>query len=373
MSETEKRAFIPCRNTNLDFNNSEKKEIMNKIKAFVKEHTLCDPEWTEAISSQNFLVDLAFVLDMTQDVAFEDLLNIFLSSFSPQFSGGFKLNRRNILIIPDENQKLLSCMMKEDENDSYYKGELRACKITNPETIYQNYLYGIMINIATAANNNSLNNVFEYCIKELLSENSLDIRRGGWIHYRLPWITARILLGLHNILRNNRVIFSDKKLYIDITNQDKLALDSLIERIYDNKYWRSGAGDWVSRWESTGLCLEAFITSQNWLDNKYYVEKISSVIDYLFQEDVMKNWLPSSIDFSSESSTNNLLAQIVLSSVLYRYLKIDVWGKYAVHKKKISDFFKNCINQICNSSNIHPRQYCTVPQILLYVATAIKE
>lgn len=371
MKDIEKRAFIPTDNTDLD--SSIKKETINKIKSFVKEHTLCDPEWTEAISSQNFLIDLAFALDMTHDVAFEDLLNTFLSSFSPQFSGGFKLNKRNILIIPDENQKLLDCMIKEDETDSYYKGQLRARNIKNPDKIYQNYLYGIMINIATAANSNALNNVFEYCIKELLDENSLDSQRGGWIHYRLPWITARILLGLHNILKNNRVILPNRKLYRDITTQDKVALDSLIERIYDNKYWRSGAGDWVSKWESTGLCLEAFITSPNWLENKNYVDNVSKVIDYLFQEEIMKEWLPNSIDFSSENSTNALLAQTVLSSVLYRYLKIDIWRKYAVHKNKIGAFLVKCIDEICDCSNIHPRQYCTIPQILLYVATAIKE
>lgn len=366
----ERRAYIPnCDNC---LNDTQNQELMLKIRAIVKEHTLSDPEWTEAISSQNFLVDLAFVLDMTHDASFEKLLNTFLSSFSPNFSGGFKLNKRNVLIIPDENKKLLQCMEKEDQEGPFYCPQLLAKNIKNPDIIYQNYLYGIMVNIATAANNNALNHVFDYCINELLSDDSFDNERGGWIHYRLPWITARIILGLHNILKNKRVIL-DEKLYAIIVHQDKVGLDSLIDRIYDNKYWRSGAGDWVSKWESTGLCLEAFITSDNWLENKNYVDSISNVIEYLFQKDMMKEWLPDTIDLSTESSTNNLLAQIVLSSVLYRYLKLDVFEKYAVHKKSISNFFVKCMDAISDNHNIHPRQYCTVPQILLYIAKAIKE
>ena len=192
------------------------------------------------------------------------------------------------------------------------------------------------------------------------------------MHYRLPWITARILLGLHNILKNKRVVLN-RELYSNILYQDEVALNSLIDRIYDNKYWRSGAGDWVSKWESTGLCLEAFITSYNWSENRAYVENLSMVIDYLFQEDVLNDWLPTTIDLSTESSTNDLLAQIVLSSVLYRFLKIDAWKKYSVHKKRIGEFFVRCMDEISNTSNIHPRQYCTIPQILLYIAKAIKE
>ena len=310
---------------------------------------------------------------MTHDATFEELLNTFLSSFSPQFSGGFKLNKKNLLIIPDENKKLINCMKKEDKEDDYYNGDLSAVNIKNPDIIYQNYLYGIMINISSAANSYALNNVFEYCLTELLNEKSLDKQRGGWIHYRLPWITARILLGLHNILSNNRIILSNRNLYKEIDNQDRIALDSLIERIYNDQYWRSGAGNWVSMWESTGLCLEAFITSNKFLTSDYYLININKVIDYLFRPNVVKEWLPKEIDFSNEESTNNLLAKVVLCSVLFRYIKLDNWKKYIGYKNEIQEFFVKCVENICENKNITARQYCTIPQILLYIAVAVKE
>lgn len=369
-TDNKKRIFVPSIEE-LDISADEKKKLLAEIKSIIATHTLSDEEWTKAISAQNFLVDLAFELDMTRDRSFETLLNAFLGSFSPQFDGGYRMNERNILIIPDENQKLINCMIKEDEIDSFYSGPLSASKITNPDKIYQNYLYGIMVNIAAAANNAALTNVFNHCIKELFHDDSLDKERGGWVHYRLPWITARIVLGLQNVLNNNR-IWLQSDLYEKIASQVRIALKSLINRIYQNKYWRSGAGEWVSKWESTGLCLEAFISSKEWSADAYFIEPIDSVIKYLFTSDVMMEWMPNDIDFSTEESTNKLLAQIVLSSVLYRYLKFEKWKDFSHHRKEIGNFFIKCINTLTSTDKISVRQFCTMPQILLYIVKAIR-
>ncbi len=367
---TNARGRIYNENEQIDISEEEKRQLLSNIRAMVNMHTLCDECWTEAISSQNFLVDLAFELKMTRDETFKNLLNIFLLSFSPQFSGGFKLNDRNVLIIPNENQKLIECMLKEDQDDPYYHGALEAKKIVHPDRIYKNYLYGLMVNIATATVNSQLSNVFDHCINELLSDEALDKDRGGWYHYRLPWITARILLGFHNILKNDRltlnIIDKIEKLY-------NKGLSSLIERIYDNKYWRSGAGEWVSKWESTGLCLEAFLTSTEALRDQSYIVRINDVMSYLFKDGIVNEWLPKTIDFSTENSTNTLLAQVVLCSVLYRYIKLPEWKKYEKYCKEIGDFFISCMSELSKESSVIVRQFCTIPQILLYIVRAIKE
>lgn len=364
--DSKNRIYIP-ESTESDISSDDKKKIIRAIKRIVNTHTLCDEEWTKAISSQNFLVDLAFELNMNHDKSFENLLNIFLGSFSPQFDGGYRMNKKNILIIPDENKKLIECMEMEDETDSYYVGSLSASQITNPDIIYQNYLYGIMVNISSAANNTALSNVFNHCTSELLKSDALDLERGGWIHYRLPWITARIVLGFQNVLNNNRIwIPSDK--YENIKKQTEIAKQSLISRIYKLKYWRSGAGNWVSKWESTGLCLEVFLTSDEDLSD----DSIDNVIEYLFNDEVVPEWLPNKVDFSSEESTNTLLAQVVLCSVLYRYLKLRKWEKYAKWRMPIGKFFYDCIEYLTSSDNNMPiRQFCTMPQILLYISKAI--
>ena len=355
-----------------DLTSEEKQTLMSKIKSIVLRYGLANEKWTEAISSQNFLVELALLLDMTREKPFVELINAFLRSFSAQYQGGFKVDDKNILIIPDENEKLINCMIEEDEVDSYYAtGDLAAAKILNKDKIYTNYLYGVMVNISVSAYNQFLMAICNSCINELLNDSSLD-DRGGWVHYRLPWITARILLGIHNVLGNSRVQI-DNDLYNKIKQQDDKALKSLIDRIYNNTYWRSGAGDWVSKWESTGLCIEAFITSSDWNENSYYFAGINKVVNYLFQDDVINQWLPVEVNFDTEESTNDILAKIVLCSVLYRLLKYDKWNRYSHYKKSIGEIFVKCIEILNNTTKINSRQYCTMPQILLYIAKAIKD
>ena len=64
---TNARGRIYNENEQIDISEEEKRQLLSNIRAMVNMHTLCDECWTEAISSQNFLVDLAFELKMTRD------------------------------------------------------------------------------------------------------------------------------------------------------------------------------------------------------------------------------------------------------------------------------------------------------------------
>ena len=352
---------------NVEFN----KIIVSKIKNIVIKHSLTEPDWTKAISSQNFLVDLACDLELKSEQSFKDLMNIFLKSFSPQFDGGFELNKENILIIPDENQKLIDCMKEEDKKSSFYLGRLKADNIENPDIIYKNYLYGMMINISTTVSNHpALYGIFRHCIDELLEKHSLDTQ-GGWIHYRLPWITARIVTNLYKILNRKFLDVNESELQNKILSVSSNALDSLFHRLYNDNYWRSGAGTWVSKWESTGLCLEAFFESMKWRDEKY-INKINEIIRYLLEQEILTQWLPSAINVSNEEETNELLASIILGSVIYRYLQTGYFDEYIPQKSSLELFFEKCIEYIERTEEFKIRQFCTIPQILSYITIAMK-
>ena len=77
-TDSKSRIFIP-QNFESDISSDDKKKIIRAIKKN---------------SSQNFLVDLAFELNMNHERSFENLLNIFLGSFSPQFDGGYRMNKK---------------------------------------------------------------------------------------------------------------------------------------------------------------------------------------------------------------------------------------------------------------------------------------
>lgn len=350
---------------NSNSKNKKKNDLLLKIRSIIAEHTLKDKEWIKAISSQYFLIGIAKIFNYRNQQDYKIVLEESLSSFKLRYDGGYRIDDKNILIIPEENEKLINCMIKEDEVDDYYSsGRLNAKLINKPEVLYQNYHYGLMIKICSAENTDNLRAIQNISINELFKKEVLD-EYGGWYHYRLPWITARILISLKD------VNFQMRKDADEIDKHINRALDSLIERIYENKYWRSGAGDWVSKWESTALCLEALMVHNRIKKNKIIIDKI---IDYLVTEHILFEWLKKDPNFDDEESTNNTLASIVLSSIMYRII-----NKY--HKKQfeylISDimcYFEKCIDILLRDKNKrnHVRQHCTIPEILYYISIAIK-
>jgi len=346
-----------------NFSKQKNEELLLHIKSIIAEHTLKDKEWIKAISSQYFLIGIAKVLDYCDQDDYKQVLEASLSSFKLRYDGGYRIDEKNILIIPEENKKLIKCMQKEDSEDDYYKGRLGADLIDRPDVLYQNYHYGLMIKICSAEDTDNLRAIQKISMDELFKREVLD-EYGGWYHYRLSWITARILISLKDVKYDS---YSNKDI---IKKTIDKALDSLIERIFDNKYWRSGAGEWVSKWESTALCLEALMLHDYIKKNK---TKIDDVVKYLVDANSLSEWLKEPI-FDNETQTNNTLASIVLASNLYIIIKKYYKNQYANIIEKITIFFEQCISILLKdkSKRNNFRQHCTIPEILYYISVAIK-
>lgn len=341
-----------------------KKNILSNIEKIISKHSLEDKEWIKAISSQYFLVELAKVFDLTDHNDYKNVLEESLSSFKLRFDGGYRIDEKNILIIPEENQKLIQCMIKEDETCDYYTktNRLAAISIRHPEIIYRNYHYGLMVKICAAENTENLRVIQNISLQELFKSEALD-EYGGWYHYRLPWITARILISLKSVdfhLNPNKT---------EIQKQIDRAIDSLIKRLYDDKYWKSGAGEWVSSWESTALCLEALM-EHNAI--KKYMPYIDNVIIFLLSEECLNKWLYRVIKMDTEDSTNECLASIALASILYRIIKKYYKKTHQQHIQVFIDYFNFVIKLLLKNDKTAKRQYCTIPQILYYISVALK-
>lgn len=340
-----------------------KDTIIELVKKILALHTLYDLNWVKAISSQYFLVGLAKIFQYSPETNpdYKMLLEESFSSIKLCYHGGFKIDSNNILIIPDENKKLINCMLEEDKCDNYYHGtRLLASKIVKPDNIYKNYHNGLMVKISTAGTGSSFTAIQTVSLDELFKTEMLD-SYGGWYHYRLPWITARILIGLRY------VDFSKRSDRVNICKVIKQSINSLVDRINDN-HWRSGAGSWVSMWESTALCLEALFEYNAIHSNKVVV---NGVINYVLEEDIFDKWfLPP--DFSTEEDTNNTLATVVLSSVLFRVINKHFKRSWIKQQNLIIDYFELCLKKIETIKSVVLRQYCTIPQILYYITIAMK-
>lgn len=338
--------------------------ILEKVKKILALHTLSDEAWIKAVSSQYFLIGLAelFKFKAEKNSDYAAVLDESFSSIRLSYKGGFKIDDKNILIIPDENTKLINCMKAEDSHDNYYsRTRLKASSIKYPDLIYKNYHYGLMLKISSACNTPIFRAVQSVTLSELFKTSALD-PYGGWYHYRLPWITARILISLKSINYSSR---EDSENIERTVNE---ALKSLIDRISPEYYWRSGAGNWVSKWESTALCLEALYMYKQITCNKHL---INNVLNYLLEDSSKSMWLTDP-KFDTEQNANETLASIILSSVLYRLTKKYYKKQFTAIHISLEKLFYECLDIIERGEDSTIRQYCTVPEILYYITIALK-
>lgn len=345
-----------------DRNKTITESTLEKIRHIIANHGLDDETWAVAISAQYFLVGLAMVLGLNGNKDYFNLLDRFLSSFHYNIKGELILEKDHMLITPQETQKIVQYMSEEDKVDNYYRQseKMRAEKIdANLMTII--YHYGLTLRISSTEKIKVLDEIRRLSLNKLIkSDNSLD-EYGGWYPYRIPWITARILVSLKE---------SD---YSEIDSSDnsniiiQRALDSIVRRIYHEKYWRSGVGLWVSQWESTALCLEAL---DRWDAIEKNELKIKSVLNYAIEN--RHEWLVDPPDFSSEEASNKTLSSVLMVCVLQRIASNNPGLEdFATSSLENLTYLNRCVDTIGSITKPTIRQFCTIPQILYYIADTL--
>lgn len=363
-------------------NISFKNHIIKKLETYLRERSLSDPQWSKAISSQYFLIETAHILELTTTNSYQELEEEFFNTSCVFRKGVVQPSPQKILVVPDENDKLIERMQQEDDSGKYYKARLRANRINTKakkDRIFYNYYYGLMVGIINRFCNNEdrLNNyskIRSIAISELFNSEAID-EAGGWIHFRLPWITARILISLSSYSKDTIQELIDIGAFSksNITNLDEYnefidqCVNSLIIRLHGKSLWESGAGDWVTCWESTGLCLEA-LYSLDLIDK--YKDEVTNIINNLLLEENTCKWLikPS---FNNERNSNQTLASVILASVIYRLFNNNIIQKNCKIKKSIVELFENISTELQKINEEKVQQYCTIPQIIYYIIVAL--
>ena len=285
-------------------------QLVKKVKRTLARHGLDAPEWSEAISSQYFLTKIAKVLDMTEQQDFLSLYDKFLASFRVRYDDTLVLEADRVLITPDETKNMIASMKNEDDQGGQYSAtaRLKADSI-NAQLMHLNYHYALLLEIASSRDTSYSRAIQDICLRKLKAAECLDAW-GGWYPYRTPWLTARIIISLHesgSVCRDEAVrLITDK------------AVDSLVDRLDDSGLWLSGAGSWVSDIESTALCLEALLIS----GRINFQEKPFDNVLRVASSNLQKGY--DSISFSSEAKVNESLALTVLGSVLHQIDKAIV-------------------------------------------------
>lgn len=354
---------VKSQNPEIDKVEKKRIAIAKKIKRIVAKHGFDDAEWAQAISSQYFLLCLAKQLNWAKK-DYVNLLNKCLSSFSVTYTGDYVLDKEKILITPKETARIVACMQEEDDTDDYYTYSAKMqAKNIDTNQMYLNFHYGLLVRIVSSEDTGLLRNIKHTCLEHLTEDVALDTS-DGWYPYRVPWITARILISLKNI---------DYSTYPEqnkIQNIIDGSISSLFQRINENAaYWRSGVGKWVSKWESTALCLEALYV---WNVIEENSSEIKKVLDYVCAEENKNLWLGNNIGFSSEETANDTLSSIILASVVFRITRKFFSDIYESICEDILNYLVNVVTIIDKQTTIFVRQYCTIPQILYYVMAAFE-
>lgn len=340
-------------------------KLKKTIKKIMAKHGMDDPEWIRAISGQFFLLSLGRELNWHRRNDYEKLMNSCLSSFRVTYQGDFVLDEKSLQVTPEETKHIMELMEEEDRQDSYFtRFPKTSAKNINSQRMYLNFHYALLLSIVSEEDSDLFKILKNSCMEYLFSEKALD-DSDGWYPYRVPWITARVLINLKSI------DYSDFANTHNIDGVINDALESLFQRINEIKpIWRSGFGTWVTNWESTGLCLEAL---HNWNVISQRTAEIRKIIFYVLSSEVCEEWLDTSRKFDGEESSNAILGSVVLASSVYRIIRDEpsFADLYEEHQEKLFNYFIFIVDMIHKGNVEQVGQFTTVPQILFYIMLAI--
>ena len=342
---------------------SSRARIIEKVTRIVASRGLDDATWATAISAQYFLVLLAQTLDMTEQPDYSRLMNRFLQSFTYQINDTVRLDEKHILVTPEETRKIAEHMLEEDKEDPHYvTAEKTAAENIDHERMQMNYLYGLTVAIAGAPPRNStiLHALQAAAIDQLFYADegaSLD-PYGGWVPYRVPWITGRILISLANMHITPRADYGYLQKVID------MALKSLFDRMVEGTHWRSGCGTWLSNWESTGICLEALMS---W-DSRIQAARYREVIIHILESE--RDWMRNPPKFASADASDESLAATIIASLLVQCSSEPEFFDLNLDAPRYIEYLETVLTAILSSDHNSPRQFCTIPQVCYYAAVA---
>lgn len=342
------------------------RKLSELVRRLVNSHDLDDEAWSDAIPSQYFASFLAREIKQTRRPDYHRLLDKFLSSFTYRSDDSISLNQSHVLITPHESALIREEIENEDRTDPYYRQSSKTqAEHIDVEALHVNYLYGLALGITASGESQILRMLRDVSLEHLLGETEnptvLDAA-GGWQPFRIPWLTARVLISLRQL---DNLVFETRPGLKEVVED---ACQSLLDRrTTTDGLWRSGVGNWVSSWESTGLCLEALLAWHKILPHRIGAADIHDLTTLCV--DRLDEW-ETDPDFSSEEKANMTLAASILASVL-----LSASSEAASLTKIDRPTNKRLLKLLCESleaalATIEPqtKQFCTIPQVAYYGA-----
>ena len=290
-----------------------------------------DATWGDAPSSMYFVLKVASLLGVLPDY------KVVLSNFCNKFAvkgGTIEIKYADVATTNDFDQ-IKRRMEIEDRielPESYEKGVEFDC-----DRAHKNWLLGLVVGLKDELCSMGHEQLYHTAIDELFK---LQSKGGFWYPRRVPWITARILIGLSQAgfsLADHRIQKGVDYLFANLDNQD---------------HWEAHTGGWNNPYETSSLCLEAIFRLNTKLSGVKKA-RIDGVIQYLLR--TKKEWMGEDRVVDGSATACCLLKYHDYSAELVAYIQ-DLCDKRIYQRVS-----KN------SELDLNEQQSCETTQIAWYV------
>jgi len=306
-------------------------KLLTKIEEEIIRQNQIDPTWDRTPSSMYFVIKSLRLLGQTNENT--QTLNKLVS----------KIQSHDKRIIVDlsyfqtsyDFKKIKEKMIFEDETNDNLPPDLERGHDIDDAIMHLNWFLGLVAGLKIELRDNGYEKLHEDVISHIF-ENQLD--SGAWYPQRVPWVTARILIGL-----------SESGYSIE-NKTIKKAVDYLLHQLHHNGYWDARTGGWNASLETTALCIEAltacrFIISEN--------QKTKKALDFLNKS--RQKWMKKDNELDGATTACTIIKTIGPDFELLEYIQ------------KLS--FRNIHELITKTSEVdyETEQSCKPAQIGYYI------
>lgn len=301
--------------------------LMYKFQAKLRAQSRKDPTWNNTPSSMCFVLSTADMLGVVDE--YVDVIEALCSKFS-LVDGHIVINYAELITTDDFNH-IKDRMIAEDKQTPPHLYE--AADSIDLEKAHKNWLFGLLIGLKNILIKYGHKDLITAVETELISAQDSD---GFWYPKRIPWVSARILIGLATA---------------GFTNEDKCIQDGVryLYNVAQNYYWVAHTGGWNNEYETTSLCLEALFKCGEDSDGEF----LKPAANLLLSKSHV--WMLPENDIDGTTSSCALMKILGVDSALLEYIN-------SLAERKVHE-----IVDTSSELDLTQNQSCMVTQIAYYV------
>lgn len=266
--------------------------LMYEFQSNLNRQTKIDPSWNNTPSSMYFVISTAEMLGVVDE--YRDVIDALCANFS-LCEGRIKI-AYDILKTTVDFVKIKERMIEEDKIN--FSSEYESGDSIDLLIIHRNWLYGLLMGLKSVLVDYGYQKLIENVEDELIMSQD---EGGYWYPKRVPWVTARILIGLAEAGYS----IKDECIQKGVTY--------LISTVQNSK-WEAHTGGWNNVFETSSLCLEALIKCGVDCDK----DLPRDVADYLL--DSSSIWMSENYEIDGATTACALLKVLGIQDSLLYYI-----------------------------------------------------